>query len=161
MSRMIATVFGAGFLRPASGTWASAIAVALGVAAYEAGFALLVPIGAVAATVLGFLAVPPYLRATGGEDPSEVVIDEVAGQWLALSFTVLPLWWHGVPNLLTGAWPGWVVPFALFRLFDIAKPFPVGWVDRHLHGGLGIMLDDVAAGLYALLVLHLGLWLLA
>jgi phosphatidylglycerophosphatase A len=52
------------------------------------------------------------------------------------------------------------VGFALFRLFDIAKPFPVGWVDRHLHGGLGIMLDDVVAGLYALLVLHLGLWLL-
>ncbi len=51
--------------------------------------------------------------------------------------------------------------FALFRLFDIAEPFPVGWVDRHLHGGLGIMLDDVVAGLYALLVLQFGLWLLA
>ena len=51
--------------------------------------------------------------------------------------------------------------FALFRLFDIAKPFPVGWVDRHLHGGLGIMLDDLVAGLYALLVLQFGLWLLA
>ena len=148
MSRMIATVFGAGFLRPASGTWASAIAVALGVLAYQAGFALLVPIGAVAATILGFLAVPPYLRATGGEDPSEVVIDEVAGQLLALSFTVLPLWWHGVPNLLTGAWPGWVVPFALFRLFDIWKPWLVGRADRR-GDPAGVMLDDLWAGLFA------------
>ena len=148
MSRMIATVFGAGFLRPASGTWASAIAVVLAVLAYQAGLALLVPLGAVVATVAGFWAVPHYLRATGGEDPSEVVIDEVAGQWLALSFTVLPLWWHGVPDLLTGAWPGWVVPWALFRLFDIWKPWVIGRADRR-HDAAGVMLDDLWAGLFA------------
>lgn len=148
MSRMIATVFGAGFLRPASGTWASAIAVVLAVAAYQAGLALLVPLGAVVATAAGLWAVPPYLRATGGEDPSEVVIDEVAGQLLALSFTVLPLWWHGVPDLLTGAWPGWLVPFALFRLFDIWKPWIIGRADRR-HDAAGVMLDDLLAGLFA------------
>ena len=81
-------------------------------------------------------------------DPGVVVIDEIVGVLIALA--AVPL--HPVAAL---------AGFALFRLFDIAKPFPVGWVDRHLHGGLGIMLDDVAAGLYALLVLHLGLWLLA
>lgn len=148
MSKMIATLFGAGFLKPASGTWASAIAVVLAVAAYQSGLALLVPIGAVVATVVGFMAVPPYLRATGGEDPSEVVIDEVAGQLLALSFTVLPLWWHGVPDLLTGAWRGWVVPFALFRLFDIWKPWLVGRADRR-NDAAGVMLDDLWAGLFA------------
>jgi len=145
---MIATFFGAGWLRPASGTWASAIAVVLAVAAYQAGLALLVPLGAVVATAAGFWAVPPYLRATGGEDPSEVVIDEVAGQLLALSFTVLPLWWHGVPDLLTGAWPGWLVPFALFRLFDIWKPWIIGRADRR-HDAAGVMLDDLLAGLFA------------
>ena len=148
MSRAIATVLGAGFLRPASGTWASAIAVALAVLAYQAGLALLVPLAAVLATVAGFWAVPRYLRATGGEDPSEVVIDEVAGQWLALSFTIVPLWWHGVADLFTGAWPGWVAPFLLFRLFDIWKPWLVGRADRR-GDAAGVMLDDLWAGLFA------------
>ena len=148
MSKMIATFFGAGFLRPASGTWASAITVALAVLAYQAGLALLVPLGAVVAAALGFLAVPRYLQATGGEDPSEVVIDEVAGQLIALSFTVLPLWWHGVADLALGAWPGWLVPFLLFRLFDIWKPWLVGRADRR-GDAAGVMLDDLWAGLFA------------
>lgn len=149
MSRLVATFFGAGFLKPASGTWASAITVALGVAAYEAGWALAVPLGFVVATGLGFWAVPRYLRTTGGEDPSEVVIDEVAGQLLALSFTVIPLWQHGVD--LVAAWPGWVAPFLLFRLFDIWKPWLVGRADR-MEGAKGVMLDDLWAGLFAGLV---------
>ncbi|MDZ4086538.1 MAG: phosphatidylglycerophosphatase A [Tabrizicola sp.] len=148
MSRAIATFFGAGFLKPASGTWASAITVVLAVAAYQAGWALAVPVGFVVATGLGFWAVPQYLRATGGEDPSEVVIDEVAGQLLALSFTVIPLWRHDVPDLLFGAWPGWVAPFLLFRLFDIWKPWLVGRADR-MAGAKGVMLDDLWAGLFA------------
>ncbi|MCU0827494.1 MAG: phosphatidylglycerophosphatase A [Tabrizicola sp.] len=146
MSRAVATFFGAGFLRPASGTWASAITVALAVAAYEVGLALLVPLGFVVATLAGFWAVPRYLHATGGEDPSEVVIDEVAGQLLALCFTVIPLWRHGVD--LLAAWPGWVVPFVLFRLFDIWKPWLVGRADRR-GDAAGVMLDDLWAGLFA------------
>lgn len=149
MIRALVTLCGAGYLRPASGTWASAIAVALAVLAYEAGLALLVPLGAMLATVAGFLALPRYLASRPGADPSEVVIDEVAGQWLALSFTVIPLWWHGVQDLFLGAWPGWVVPFLMFRLFDIWKPWPIREVDHGLRGGLGIMLDDVMAGLMA------------
>ena len=148
MSRLVATFFGAGFLKPASGTWASAITVAQAVAAYQAGWALAVPAGFVVATLAGFWAVPHYLRATGGDDPSEVVIDEVAGQLLALSFTVIPLSRHGMPDLLTGAWPGWVVPFLLFRLFDIWKPWLVGRADR-MGGAKGVMLDDLWAGLFA------------
>jgi phosphatidylglycerophosphatase A len=146
MSALVATFFGAGHLKPASGTWASAITVALAVAAYQAGWALAVPVGFVVATLLGFWAVPRYLAQTGGEDPSEVVIDEVAGQLLALSFTVIPLWRHGVD--LLAAWPGWVAPFLLFRLFDIWKPWLVGRADRR-GDAAGVMLDDLWAGLFA------------
>jgi phosphatidylglycerophosphatase A len=148
MNAAISTFFGAGHLRPASGTWASAITVALAVAVYQAGWALAVPVGCVVATLAGFWAVPRYLLATGGEDPSEVVIDEVAGQLLALSFTAILLWWHGVPDLLLAAWPGWVAPFLLFRLFDIWKPWLVGQADR-MPGAKGVMLDDLWAGLFA------------
>jgi phosphatidylglycerophosphatase A len=148
VSWAIATFFGAGHLRPASGTWASAIAVALAVLAYEAGLALLVPVGAVVATVAGFWAVPRYLQGLLGDDPPEIVIDEVAGQWLALSFTVIPLWRHDVPDIFLAAWPGWVVPFALFRLFDIWKPWIIGRADRR-GDSAGVMLDDLWAGLFA------------
>ncbi|WP_103256334.1 phosphatidylglycerophosphatase A family protein [Tabrizicola aquatica] len=148
MSRLIATFLGAGYLRPASGTWASAITVVLAVAAYQAGWALAIPVGCVVAVVLGFWAVPQYLSERPGEDPSEVVIDEVAGQLLALSFTVIPLWRHGVEDLALAAWPGWVAPFLLFRLFDIWKPWLVGRADR-MGNTAGVMLDDLWAGLFA------------
>jgi phosphatidylglycerophosphatase A len=81
----------------------------------------------------------------GGGDPGAVVIDEVAGQWLAV--------------VLLRADPlAYFLAFVFFRLFDIAKPWPVGWLDRTLKGGLGIMVDDLMAGLYAG-VLGYGLWL--
>lgn len=148
MNWAVATVLGAGHLRPASGTWASAIAVALAVAAYQAGLAWLVPVAFVLATVAGFLAVPGYLRTSVDQDPSEVVIDEFAGQWLALSFTVIPLWRHGVEDMLIAAWPAWVAPFLLFRLFDVWKPWVIGRADR-MGGTTGVMLDDLLAGLFA------------
>ncbi|MFV0382449.1 phosphatidylglycerophosphatase A, partial [Paracoccus sp. (in: a-proteobacteria)] len=124
MIRMITTFFGVGLLRPAPGTWGSAAAVALGVLFCELGAAWLVPVGTVLATLLGFWAVPRAVAGLADKDPSEIVIDEVAGQWLAMSFTVIPLWWHGVSIL--AAWPGFVAPFLLFRLFDIWKPWLVG-----------------------------------
>lgn len=144
----IVTFFGIGHLRPAPGTWGSLAAVVLGVAAYQAGAGWLVPIGAVLATVLGFWAVPRAVAGKADQDPSEIVIDEVAGQLLALSFTVIPLMRHGSPDLLFGAWPGWVAPFVLFRLFDIWKPWLVGRADRR-GDAVGVMLDDLWAGLFA------------
>lgn len=149
MDRMICTFFGIGLLRPAPGTWGSAAAVLLAVLAHESGLALLVPLGFVLATVLGFWAVPRILATSVDPDPSEIVIDEVAGQWLALSFTVIPLWRHGVSIL--DAWPGFVVPFLLFRLFDIWKPWVIGRADRR-GDATGLMLDDLLAGLFAGLV---------
>lgn len=146
IERQIATFFGVGTLRPAPGTWGSAAAVALAVLACELGGAPLVPLGAILATVLGFWAVPRVTAGSTDKDPSEIVIDEVAGQWLAMSFTVLPLWRHGVSIL--DAWPAFVVPFLLFRLFDIWKPWLVGRADRR-GDARGVMLDDLWAGLFA------------
>ena len=145
---MIVTFFGIGHLKPAPGTWGSAAAVALAVLAYEAGLALLVPVGFVLATLAGFWAVPRALQGRVDQDPSEIVIDEVAGQWLALCFTLLPLWNHQVPDLFLGAWPAWVMPFLLFRLFDIWKPWVIGRADRR-GDAAGVMLDDLWAGLFA------------
>lgn len=145
---VIVTFFGVGHLRPAPGTWGSAAAVALALAAYQAGAGWLVPLGAALATLLGFWAVPRAVAGKDNQDPSEIVIDEVAGQLLALSFTVIPLMRHGVPDLLFGAWPGWVAPFLLFRLFDIWKPWLVGRADRR-GDAVGVMLDDLWAGLFA------------
>lgn len=146
MIRAITTFFYVGLLRPAPGTWGSLAAVALAVAFHESGLTWLVPLGAVLATVLGFWAVPKALATTTDPDPSEIVIDEVAGQWLALSFTLIPLANHGVS--LRDAWPGAVVPFLLFRLFDIWKPWLVGRADRR-GDAAGVMLDDLWAGLFA------------
>ncbi|MDT1061055.1 phosphatidylglycerophosphatase A [Paracoccus sp. CPCC 101403] len=146
MERQIATFFGVGLLRPAPGTWGSAAAVALAVLACELGASLLVPVGVVLATLLGFWAVPRVTAASADKDPSEIVIDEVAGQWLAMCFTVIPLWRHGVSIL--DAWPGFVAPFLLFRLFDIWKPWLVGRADRR-GDAAGVMLDDLWAGLFA------------
>lgn len=146
MIRAVVTAGGIGLLRPAPGTWASAAAalVALGVA--MAGQAWLVPVGALLATILGLWAVPRATAGLADPDLSEIVIDEFAGQWLALSFTLLPLWWRGVDPL--AAWPGVVAPFLLFRLFDIWKPGPVGRADRRGDAG-GVMYDDLWAGLFA------------
>lgn len=176
MERLIGTFFGIGLLRPAPGTWGSAAAVLLAVLAYEwprlverlsptlapagprwlsslllhasAGLIgpWLVPVGFVVATLAGFWAVPRLLASSTDKDPSWIVIDEVAGQWLALCFTVIPLARHGVSILV--AWPGYVVPFLLFRLFDIWKPWLVGRADRR-GDATGLMLDDLWAGLFA------------
>ena len=92
---------------------------------------------AVAVTLIGIPAASVVEQESGREDPAHVVIDEVAGQWVALIACPVEMG-HAV------------LAFALFRLFDIVKPWPARQLER-LHGGLGIMMDDVAAGLYALL----------
>ncbi|WP_245570629.1 phosphatidylglycerophosphatase A family protein [Arenimonas composti] len=102
----------------------------------------------VATFVLGCWAAHWTIRRTGIEDPSVVVWDEYVGMWIALI-------------LLPAGWPWVVAAFALFRLFDIWKPWPVSWADSKLHGGFGAMLDDAFAGLWALALLQLGAWLLS
>lgn len=76
-------------------------------------------------------------------DPGVIVVDEFVGQWI----TLLPLLWD------RGEWYWIGVGFVLFRVFDIVKPWPVSWADRAVEGGMGVMLDDVLAGIYAAFVL--------
>lgn len=88
-------------------------------------------------------------RALGVADHRSLVWDEFIGQWVAL----LPL------LMVPAPWWAIVVGFALFRLFDVWKPWPISWLDRHVKGGMGVMVDDVVAGVFAAIVLALGLHL--
>lgn len=81
-------------------------------------------------------------RIFAEKDSGKIVIDEVAGYLVTM--IAVPLSWQGV-----------VAGFFLFRLFDIVKPFPAGYVDRHLKNGYGVVLDDLVSGVYACLALHL------
>jgi len=144
---LIATFFGCGRLRPGPGSWASAATVLLWWAfSHAAGpeiqvlFAVLL---ACLAVTLGIPAATRVARESGISDPSFVVIDEVAGQLIAL--IAAPVRWK---TLLAG--------FILFRAFDIVKPPPLRRLEK-IPGGSGIMLDDVGAGLYALAILQAAL----
>ena len=150
-STLVATFLGIGRLHPGPGTWGSLATVLLWAVLAHAipasarastGIAL-----AILITLVGIPASTQVARASGKKDPQFVVVDEVAGQLIAL--IAAPLTWK---SFLAG--------FILFRAFDIIKPPPVRQLER-LPEGVGIVLDDVAAGLYALagmqLLLHLGL----
>jgi phosphatidylglycerophosphatase A len=143
----VGTFFGAGLLQPGPGTYGSIAAVLLWYAAahtlHPAPVALAIgtTIVAIIATLIGIPAATIVARESGREDPGHVVIDEVAGQLIAL-IAIPADWRHAVLSLL------------LFRAFDIFKPPPIRRFER-LPAGTGIMLDDVAAGLFALTVAQL------
>ena len=147
----VGTFFGAGLLRPGPGTYGSISAVVLWYAAAHvfhpapAALAIGTAIAAIVATLIGIPAATIVARESGRDDPGHVVIDEVAGQLIAL-IAIPADWRHAALSLL------------LFRFFDILKPPPVRQLER-LHGGTGIMLDDVAAGILALIVAQIAhLW---
>ena len=151
LSWLIATFFGIGHLRPGSGTWAAGVTVLLwwmAVRWLPAPFPLPLALAlSVVITLAGIPASTVVARESGSKDPGFVVIDEVAGQMIAL--IGVPLDWK---YLLAG--------FILFRSFDIVKPFPLRRLES-LPGGAGIMLDDVGAGLYALVLLQVWLHFIA
>ena len=147
LSRLLSTFFGAGLLRPAPGTWGSAVAIGLGLILHGLGSFPLLFAAFVAVTGWGFWACERELANRPGEDPSEIVIDEVAGQWLALLAPSFGFWMMGLDNWHF-PYPGWVGAFIFFRLFDIWKPWLVGRADRR-HDAVGVMLDDLWAGLFA------------
>ena len=152
---LLATWFGSGLLPKAPGTWGSLAAVLCAWPLLLLGGRPLLAIASLLVVLAGFWAAERYSRAAAGEDPGEVVIDEVAGQWIAL----LPL---VTGSLSLADYALLALPaFIAFRLFDIWKPWPVGWLDRNLKGGLGIMMDDVAAGAYAALACLIGSYLVA
>lgn len=140
----LATWFGSGLLRPAPGTWGSLVGLLLAMLAYELGLDLSWAVFSVlAVTIVGTVSIERIQRQSGVHDAPEIVVDEVAGQWIA----VLPVFLSPVPDELI-VWV-WLIAFVLFRVLDIWKPWPIRWVDRSVHGGFGVMLDDLIAGLLA------------
>lgn len=153
----VATGFGSGCLKPAPGTWGSLAAVGVwwmllhlfGLRLLEKSAAvhglITLPLAlAFGMALLAIWASDRVVHATGMKDPAFIVADEWAGVWIALA----PVLWH-VGTLS----PGWgllrvITPFALFRLFDIWKPWPCYQI-QVLPGGTGVVMDDVAAGIYA------------
>lgn len=146
LAAQVATVFGVGLLKPAPGTWGSLAALPLGWGLHVLGGFPLVAGATLTVFVLGWWATAIATRGAEDHDPSEIVIDEVVGQWIALWALSWPATQHGLS--IAALWPGWIAAFALFRLFDIIKWGPVGWADRR-GDALGVMLDDVFAGLLA------------
>ena len=144
---LIGTFFGAGLLKPGPGTYGSAAALLLWYGAAHlfhpstTALAIATTIAAVTATLIGIPAATIVARESGREDPGHVVIDEVAGQLIAL-IAIPADWRHAILSLL------------LFRLFDILKPPPIRQFER-LPRGTGIMLDDVAAGVLAIICAQL------
>ncbi len=151
-STHIATLFGIGRIRFAPGTFAS-------LAAYPVGWwlGLLtgapgVIFGALVAFAVGWYACSAHARRTGVKDPKECVMDELAGQWLALAaIPIVDGFFHWIPL---------VAAFVGFRFFDIIKPWPISRAER-FDGGLGIMADDMIAGGTTALLIVLAWWLKA
>ena len=140
----LATGLGAGFLPFAPGTFGALLAIAIFVLLSQSFWALIGVLGALMA--IGSWAAGEAERALGREDDGRIVIDEVAGQLLALG----PL--LALPGPARTSFLALVTGFVAFRLFDIAKPGPVRWAERRFAGGLGVMADDVIAGALAAVV---------
>ncbi|NOD46442.1 MULTISPECIES: phosphatidylglycerophosphatase A [unclassified Ruegeria] len=145
-AQVIGTVGGVGYLRPAPGTWGSLAALPMAWILHTLGGFPLLALATLAVFVGGLWATRVMTEGQDDHDPSEIVVDEVAGQFIALWAISYPSWAHGIN--ITALWPGWVAGFILFRLFDITKPGPVGWADRR-GDPMGVMLDDVIAGVFA------------
>lgn len=126
---------GSGTLPMAPGTWGSLAALPVAAAIHWLGGGVALAVATLLVTGLGLWAVGRYLTDRGDDDPQEVVIDEVAGQWLTLA-----------PLALNPT--AYLVGFAAFRLFDTLKPWPIRLFER-LPGALGVMADDIAAGVAA------------
>lgn len=143
---LIATGFYAGYLPKAPGTWGSLVGLLL----FFLLRSLSLPLYLVAIAglfVAGTMAAGAAEKILDARDPGAVVIDEIVGMLITLiGVSATPF------TIILG--------FILFRIFDIIKPFPVNFFDQHFHGGLGIMLDDVVAGVYSLAILQLILYLL-
>jgi phosphatidylglycerophosphatase A len=131
----IATGCWVGMLPKAPGTWGSLFAFLPWLAIR--GLSLPLYLATLAAVfVLGFFTAGSAEKILDRPDAGPIVIDEILGMFITL--TLAPS--HPL---------AWILGFILFRIFDITKPFPVSWFDQRIHGGIGIMMDDVIAGLYA------------
>lgn len=139
---LLATGFGSGLITPAPGTWGTLAALLI----YQCALVYLPLIGfwlvVLFASIAGIYICGKAALDSGSHDHGSIVWDEFAGFWLAIA----------IATLLTGGHLHlyWVIAgFLYFRLFDIVKPFPIGWLDQRVPGGFGIMLDDLLAGVFA------------
>lgn len=149
LSKQIATFFGSGLSPKAPGTMGSLAAMPFVVLVHQAEMMWLLIPATLLATFIGVWASRKYLQATGKSgDPKEIVIDEVAGQWLL--FAAMPLMY--LPASYDMLWI-YAAGFVAFRFFDILKPWPICLIDQRMKGPWGIMLDDIAAGLMGLVAL--------
>ena len=138
---LLATWFGAGYLPKAPGTWGSLGALPFAWLIVDRGGVWALGLAAVFIFFIGLWASKDFMDRTGAHDPGAIVIDEVAGQWIVLLAAPLdPV--------------AYCIGFALFRLFDVLKPWPISWADRRIPGAWGVMVDDVLAGLFGLIVLY-------
>lgn len=128
--------FGCGFISPAPGTWGSLGALPFGVMIYALGGGYTLCACAAIITIIGLWSATKFDAALESHDSKMIVIDEVAGQWIALIPAALN------PVLI-------MLAFILFRFFDILKPWPVSFFDKKVDGAAGVMFDDVVAGIYA------------
>ncbi|MES3037708.1 MAG: phosphatidylglycerophosphatase A [Bdellovibrionota bacterium] len=136
----VVTFGGVGYMKPAPGTWGTLAALPFVWALSHAGIIVYMAV-TIAVIGLGIFASQVYENSREGHDFSEIVIDEVAG--ILITMTWLPMTWQ---SLIFG--------FFLFRFLDIWKPFPIRYLDRNVQGGVGVVIDDVAAGLVANIVLQ-------
>ena len=145
LDSLIATWFGAGLLPKAPGTWGSLAALPFAAAIVWLGGPWALLAAAVLLFLVGIWASAKY--AGSRADPGEVVVDEVVAQWLVIFPVALDLKLY-------------LLAFVTFRVADILKPWPANWADRRIKGGLGIMLDDILAAPYAMVVCYLAwIWL--
>jgi phosphatidylglycerophosphatase A len=143
---LISTWFGAGLMPIGPGTWGSAAALPFGFLLMWLGGPWALGAAILGVTIIGWWAAAEFVKALNAQDPPEIVVDEVISQWLVLTITPMT-WW------------GYLAAFLVFRIFDTAKPWPIGWIDRNVDGAAGVMLDDFAAGAYAFVMMAILIWL--
>ncbi|QQG35419.1 MAG: phosphatidylglycerophosphatase A [Micavibrio aeruginosavorus] len=131
----LATWFGCGLMRPAPGTWGTIGALPFGILFLAWGGLPLLAVAVASVCMAGYWAAGRFEDQAGEHDSGAIVIDEVAGMWIALLPTALNI-------------PLVVAAFLLFRLLDILKPWPISWADKKLPGAIGVMMDDIIAGTF-------------
>ncbi len=151
-SWIIATWFGSGLLPIAPGTWGSLAAFPFAyIISVNSGPYVLI-IGTVILFFIGKQASDNVEKSAQKKDPGFIVVDKVVGQWIAL-LPISFLYIYVGPDRSSWVFvPIAVVAFLAFRIYDIWKPWPIHYIDKNVPGSLGIMLDDVVAGIYALII---------
>ncbi len=140
----VATWFGSGLAPKASGTFGTIAALPFAfIIQYYGGNGVLL-VAAIIIFFVGWWASNEYMKYYPEKhDPKQIVVDEVAGMWLTLSF---------MPDAMQTAWKFYIMGFILFRFFDVLKPYPISLADRKIKGGFGVMFDDILAAILSVII---------